>query len=145
MKKIDEILEDYPYIAEEIQRLNKQLTEYVVSQEETRNTLKAQIITGMPHSSEVCSNVYNAVENVIMNFGKKIQKLADRVNELIDTKEMLDTIIAQLPAEEKRILYYKYDMRYPMKRICFEMKYSRGECYRILEEAKKKIVDQISA
>jgi DNA-directed RNA polymerase specialized sigma subunit len=112
MDRVEEILKQYPYIAEDIQREQTKLNMYISLQQEARNPLKGQVLTGMP-----------------------------KINELLDLKKWLDKAFTELTENERRIIYLRYDKGVSMNKMPYVLhwKCGRDKIYQVLNEAKEKI------
>jgi DNA-directed RNA polymerase specialized sigma subunit len=139
-KAIEDILKQYPYICDDIQKAQAELNGYIVLQIEARNTLKGQIIDEMPHGTGISDQTYNAVEKLIDDYQVKIDECVQEINGLLDLKKWMDKAFAALTEDERRILYLRYDERWQtwkiMKRLGI-MK--RDTFYKLLDSAKEKI------
>lgn len=139
-KAIDDILKQYPYIGEDIQKAQKEINRYIELQQEAKNPLKGQALTGMPHDSGVSDQTYNAIEKIMDLYQAEINELSAKVNELLDRKKWLDKAYTTLTEDERRILYLRYDERWQtwkiMQRLGIEEKH---KFYRLLDSAKEKI------
>lgn len=139
-KAIEDILKQYPYISEDIQKLQAELNRYIELQQEARNPLKAQTIDGMPHGTGISDKTYEAVEKIIDLYQTEIDKLAVKINALIDRKTRLEKAFAELTEDERRILYLRYDERWQTRKIMRRMGIEhKNTFYKILDSAKEKI------
>ena len=139
-KAIDDILKQYPYIGEDIQRAQREINRYIELQQEARNPLKGQVLTGMPHDSGVSDQTYNAIERIIDLYQAEINELSTKVNELLDRKKWLDKAYTTLTEDERRVLYLRYDERWAAWKIMQRLGIiERKTFYRILDSAKDKI------
>lgn len=139
-KAIDDILKQYPYIGEDIQKAQKEINRYIELQQEARNPLKGQALTGMPHNSEISDQTYNAVEKIMDLYQSEIDDLSAKVTELFDRKKWLDKAFATLAEDERRLLYLRYDERWQAWKIMRRLGImDRRTFYRLLDSAKSKI------
>lgn len=139
MDKVEEILKSYPYIWDDIRKAQAELNRYIDLQQEARNPLKGQALTGMPHETGVSDQTLNAVEKIIDRYQKEIDKHAAQINELLDLKKWLDKAFASLTEDEKHILYMVYDNRQSFRAIGRIYKCGRYQAQKFVEEAKEKI------
>lgn len=139
--KIDEILKQYPYIGDDIQKYQVELNRYIELQQEARNPLKGQLSTGMPHTYGVSDQTYEHVEKIIDLYQKEIDRYAAEINRLLDLKNKLDKAMAELTEEERRIIYLRYDRGMSMNKIPYILhwKCGRDKVYKIMGEAQDKI------
>jgi len=141
-KAIDEILKQYPFIGDDIRREQGKLNEYIQLQQEARDTLKGQTLTGMPHMPEgnIPDQTLQAVEKVIDCYQAKIDEQVKKINELIDRQKWLDKAFADLTEDERRIVYLRYNERWQTWKIMQRMGIlDRRTFYKILDSAKDKI------
>jgi DNA-directed RNA polymerase specialized sigma subunit len=141
-KVIDELLKQYPFIGDDIRREQDKLNEYIQLQQEARDTLKGQTLTGMPHMPEgnISDQTLQAVEKVIDCYQAKIDEQVARINELIDRQKWLDKAYASLTEDERRIVYLRYNERWAARKIMRRLGIlDRRTFYKILDSAKDKI------
>jgi DNA-directed RNA polymerase specialized sigma subunit len=146
MSKTDEILKQYPYIGEDIQKAQAELNNYIAlrkeSIEKASDPLKAQSFSGMPHlpDGNVNDQTYEAVAEIIVSYQEQIKKCIKRINDLLDLKKWLDKAFESLTEDERRILYLKYDEHWQAWRIMQRMGImDRHTFYKIVDGAKEKI------
>ena len=138
-KAIDEILKQYPYIGDDIQKAQKEINRYIELQQEARNPLKGQALTGMPHDSGVSDQTYNAIVKLIDIYQAEIDKYVAEVNGLISLQKWLDKAFAALTEDERRIIYLRYNKYTSINKIAYTMRRSRPNIYKIMDDAKEKI------
>lgn len=137
---IDDILKHYPFICEDIQKLQAELNRYIQLQQEARNTLRSQNMDGMPHGYDVSDQTYQAVEKMIDMYQAKIDECVAKINELMDRKKWLDKAFAELTEDERRLLYLRYDERWQTWKVMRRMGIQKPHTfYKILDSAKEKI------
>lgn len=141
--EIREILKEYPYIDEEIKKLNKKMNGYLEMKEETRNTLKAQKLSHEPHGTGVSNITLNAVEKIMDKYEEEIKICVSKINDLFIIKQKLDVLISQLTVDERRLIYMYYDERKPINKICYELKYSRQHIYRMKDKIEVELWKKI--
>ena len=141
MNKVEEILKQYPYIGEDIQQKQSEINRYISLQQEARNPLKAQNMSGMPHSSGISDQTADAVEKIIDQYQGQINKYIDEINSLLDLKKWLDKAFSQLSESERRIIYLRYEKGENINKMPYLLKWKcgRNTIYKILDEAKEKI------
>jgi RNA polymerase sigma factor (sigma-70 family) len=139
MNDIEKILSKYPFIGSEILREQAKLNKFIVLQQEARNPLGGQVITGMPHSYNVSDQTYNAVVVIIDEYQKEINWHAENIKKLLDEKRVLDKAFEELADEERYMLYLHYEDKMSYRQIGREYKCGRYAVQRIIEEAKEKI------
>lgn len=141
-KAIDEILKQYPFIGDDIQKAQKELNRYIELQQEARDPLKAQTLSYMPHMPEgnISDQTLQAVEKVIDCYQAKIDEQVKKINELIDRQKWLDKAFADLTEDERRIVYLRYNERWQTWKIMHRMGIEhKNTFYKILDSAKEKI------
>jgi DNA-directed RNA polymerase specialized sigma24 family protein len=138
-KPIDDILKQYPYIGEDIQKAQAELNRYIQLQQEARNPLKGQELTGMPHSYNVSNTTYNAVEKIIDSYQTEIDRYAAEINELLNLKKWMDKAFAQLTEDERRAINLRYEKGMGIHKIGYTMRRGTDTIRRLIDEAKGKI------
>lgn len=141
-KAVDEILRSYPFITDDINKAQREINRYIDLQQQARDPLKAQSLDGMPKGYGVSDKTLDTVERLIDVYQAEIDKQAAIINDLIDRKKWLDMAIASLTEDEKRIIYLKYDERWPAWKIMHRMGRLHKSTYfnvlgRILEKINK--------
>lgn len=139
---IEYILREYPHIPEKIQKLNNELNNIIQCSDLTYNTLKAQRLTGMPHSTDTSDQVYDAVEKIIDRYDARINNIKNKINMWLDIQEKVDEIFYKpelLTIEERRIIELRYFHQFPWYRIPSVMRYSRRQCERFQHQALYKL------
>lgn len=136
---VEKKLYDYPHIGEIIQGYTKDLNSAIEDQKDTRDTLKAATITGMPHSTNVSNLTYQAVERTIDKWQEHIEYLLDQINYYMDLKKDVDRAIGLLTVEEYGVIDYRYFKQYKMRRIGYILHYGKTRLYEIHDSAIRKI------
>ena len=139
MNKVDEILKQYPYIGEDIQKAQREINRYIELQQEARNPLKAQALTGMPHDSGVSDQTYNAIVKLIDVYQTEIDSYAAEINELISLKKWLDKALMELTEDERRIVYQYYDQRMSIREMARKRKKGRDQIKNMIDFATDRI------
>lgn len=139
-KAVDEILRQYPFIADDINRAQKEINRYIELQQQARDPLKAQSLDGMPKGYGVSDKTFDTVERLIDVYQAEIDKLADHINELIDRKKWMDKAVESLTEDERRILYLRYDERWPAWKIMHRLgRLNNDYYYKVLDRILNKI------
>lgn len=138
-KAIDDILKQYPYIGEDIQKAQKEINRYIELQQEARNPLKGQVLTGMPHDSGVSDQTYNAIEKIIDRYQAEIDQYAAQINEYLDLKKWLDKAFTELTEDERRIVFQYYDQRMSIREMARRRKKGRDQMRNMVEFATDRI------
>lgn len=138
-KVIDDILKQYPYIGEDIQKAQKEINRYIELQQEARNPLKGQALTGMPHDSGVSDQTYNAIEKIIDRYQAEIDQYAAQINEYLDLKKWLDKAFTELTEDERRIVFQYYDQRMSIREMARRRKKGRDQMRNMVEFATDRI------
>jgi len=129
----------YPDIPQEIQRLNKDLNDINSYKDETRDMLQAQHLSDMPKGGDISNPTLTATIQLIDRYGEHTLHIIDQINEYMDVKEEVDSAWMVLERDEKRVLELRYFDRMRWDWIPAKMHYSRRECFRVHNDAIKKI------
>jgi DNA-directed RNA polymerase specialized sigma subunit len=143
------LLYRYPHIPEDIQQLNDELNTIISCKRDTYNTLKSNIISDTPQSTELCNQVLMAIEKIIDRYGERIDKITEEINRLLDmqrdiNKAYYSTGDNELTQEERRIIHLRFFEQFKWNRICYVMKYSYAQCHRIRDSALEKIERELN-
>jgi DNA-directed RNA polymerase specialized sigma subunit len=143
--KIDEILKQYPYIADDIRTLQNKLNQYIALQADARNTLKGQALDGMPHSTGINDSTYKAVERLATkDYQGIIDNTIKQINALIDRKKRLDEAIKTLTEDEKRIVHLRYFDRWQTWKVMRRLGIEKDTYYQHLDSIRTKIYKYIA-
>jgi DNA-directed RNA polymerase specialized sigma subunit len=140
---VREMLKMYPWIDQEIKKLNKKLNDYLEMQEETRNNLRANVVDGMPHGAGMSDSTYKAVEGVIDLYGQEINRLTRRIQYYWDIKEMLDKAFSALTLDEMQIIEMYYSNNMSLGRIGYKLYKSKTQVFREKQRIENKISENI--
>jgi len=139
MREAERLLSKYPDCNKEIQELNKELNQTLRLKLETQNTLKAQAMDGMPHSTNISDTTYKAVEQSIDRHDEHMKYLIEQINEQYRIKETVYEAIKRLTMEEYRVIELRYFKGYKVGRVAGVMHYNRSYCSEIISKGISKI------
>lgn len=134
---IENMLELYPIIPQEVKRLNAELNEFLQTIDINRCTLKANTIDGMPRGTETTDPTYNAVEYITTKMDSYAKKILDTIEEYISIKEGLDKALLILSRDERKVVELRYFDCIRWDWIPAKMHYSRAHCFNIHNRAIK--------
>ena len=137
--QIKEMLKMYPWIDQEIKKLNKKLNEYLEMQEETRNSLKAQTLDDMPKVFKISDQTYKAVESIIDLYDSEINRLIERIRHYWDIKKKLEQGFSFLTVDEMQIIELSYNNRMSYRKIGYKLHMSYESVRRFKSEVENKI------
>jgi len=136
---IDEIVKQYPYISEDIQRAQEELNKFIALQQEARNPLRGQAFDGMPRNPGVSDQTYQAVEKIIDEYQTEIDMFVKEIQRLLDLKRWMDKAYVSLTEDERRVLLLRYDRNIGIQRTAYTMRRGKETVKKITESAKEKI------
>ncbi|NLU53423.1 MAG: hypothetical protein GXX10_11255 [Clostridiaceae bacterium] len=138
-------LRDYPFINDEILRLQKELNEIIRHKHESYATLKAVPITDMPKGSGLSDPVYNTVQVIIDRYDHKIEYYTQKINQILDDKALFEQIWFSeiLSSEERSVIDYRCFQHFDWKQTAKLMKYSTKQCRRIFNRAIEKLQSEV--
>lgn len=139
---VREYLKNYNQIGSEIRRLNSELNRLLVCREDTYNTLKAQVIDGMPKKQRLdgVDIVSESVLFTVLRFGKSIELLGEQINNLLNQCDLFNNIwsnSAILKPEERKIIELRYFDQLTWEIVAYKMNYSQRQCKRLVSSALK--------
>jgi len=106
---IKEMLTIYPYIAQKIREIHKDIIEYEELMAEARQgVVKAQILSDMPRGSDVGNPTQSYALQMIDDFGMQIQEYKQDVERLRDIKRWGDKLRRELTGRDWELLYLAY-------------------------------------
>ena len=130
----------YSEISEKVRNLNRELNRYMEQMMQSENILRANVITDMPHSTDICNPTLEAVERIVDRYERQIRNIADRINTLLDEKDCIERLLETLTSEQRRIIELRYVLGYKWYRIPMHTHYSRSQCFNIHDEAVSLLV-----
>lgn len=139
LMNIDDILKQYPYIAEDIQREQAELNKFIQLQQEARNPLRVHAFDGMPHNPGVSDKTYQAVEKIIDEYQTEIDACVEAIRDLLDTKRWMDLAYTRLTEDERRVLLLRYDKNIGIRNTAITMRRGYETVKKLTESAKEKI------
>ena len=133
-------LRDYPYVNDEVLRLQKDLNNLIQNKHESYCTLQAVALTGMP-SANTISDVSNTIQILIDRFDKKILNLSDQINDLLDEKALFEKawFKSDITNEDRTLIQIKCFEHQSWRNVAKTMKYSDKQCQRLFDKALSKI------
>jgi RinA family phage transcriptional activator len=141
---IERLLRNYPFISEDIDRLQKELEDWQ-NKKNTMYGIKAAAPTGMPPSGQISDLTFKTATEIIDKYQKEIDRLFDRIKTLFDNQMTVKTLLARLTREERYVIEARYFQKQKpiswskiAKAICFD----KRSCYRIRSRALKKMASQ---
>ena len=140
---IEKLLRDYPFISEDIDRLQKEIEDWQ-SKKNTMYGIKTAAPTGLPPSGEIQDPTYQTAMEIIDKYQKEIDRLFDRIKTLFDNQMTVKTLLMRLSRNERYVIEARYFHRPPVTwgRIARELCYDKRSCYRFKMEALKKMASQ---
>jgi hypothetical protein len=139
---IERLLRDYPFISEDIDRLQKELEDWQ-NKKNTMYGIKTAAPTGMPPSGEIQDPTYQTAMEIIDKYQKEIDRLFDRIKTLFDNQMTVNTLLMRLNRNERYVIEARYFNRPPVAwgRIARELHYHRVTCNDIKIRALKKMAN----
>jgi RinA family phage transcriptional activator len=141
---IERLLRNYPFISEDIDRLQKELEDWQ-NKKNTMYGIKAAAPTGMPPSGQISDLTFKTATEIIDKYQKEIDRLFNQITTLFDNQLTVKTLLARLTREERYVIEARYFQKQKpiswskiAKAICFD----KRSCYRIRSRALKKMASQ---
>jgi RinA family phage transcriptional activator len=145
MPAIEGLLSNYPFISEDIKKLEDELRDLITSRNEFIEVLKAAAPTGMPQSRQLSDPTLQVVITIVDIKNKEINNIYLKLKRLYDEQSTVKTLLAQLTREERYVIEARYFQKQKpiswskiAKAICFD----KRSCYRIRSRALKKMASQ---
>lgn len=130
---IERLLRNYPFISEDIDRLQKELEDW----QNKKNCLygiKTAAPTGMPPSGQMSDPTYQTAMEIIDKYQKEIDRLFNQIKTLFDNQLTVKALLAQLTRDERYIIdarYFKGNDPIAWTKIAFTLHCDRTTCNRI--------------
>lgn len=139
MINVRDVLMNYNYILDDVSTLQKEIDKLIELQEECRQTsIKAQIITDMPHGTNK-SDITSKTFDLLIVYQQDIDNLYSQINEMLTQKKWIEKAFNSLVGEEKRIITLKYIKRYSITHISNLIKRSKKNAHKLIQEAEDKM------
>ncbi len=141
-KTMEDKLKNYGRILDKIKDLNKEMNEDLECMKEQENILRANIITDMPHGTDICNPTLQAVERLIDRYQKSIESKANRISELMDERELIEILINELTTEESDVIRWRYFNKCSWRRVALAVNYSKRQCENLKDSAINELVKE---
>ncbi len=141
---IKEMLTIYPYIAQKIREIHKDIIEYEELMTEARQgAIKAQILTDMPRGSGVGNPTQSYALQMIDDFWEQIEAYKQDIKKLQDIKKWCDKLRMELYGKDWELLYLAYSKQKSNwvieKRLCIRHNNVDAAILEATERARKLI------
>ncbi|MCX7747102.1 MAG: hypothetical protein N2645_09460 [Clostridia bacterium] len=140
---VERMLWDYNEIPKVIARLNSGLNQIIKDKEKIYEKMKAGSLKNTKEDKKEISPTLTAVEKFADKYIAYIEYVAQRINELVLAKELLDNAIQNLNIEENRILELFYFQKNSWHKVVELTKKPDQQCQRILQSALRKLDAQV--
>lgn len=124
-KTVEDLLYEYPTLGKQIIAKNKELTDFITSKDEEYGRLGQGVVKFIPSGGD---DEHNPVMETILRFEKHIQKLSDKVKELIDQKEYTEKLLEKLNTTETRIVELRYFQKAGWYTVSIKAHYNESWC-----------------
>lgn len=104
---IERLLRNYPFISEDIDRLQKELEDWQ-SKKNTMYGIKTAAPTGLPPSGEIQDPTYQTATEIIDKYQKEIDRIFNQITTLFDNQMTVKALLAQLTRDERYIIESRY-------------------------------------
>lgn len=143
--EIEKLLRDYPFISDDIDRLQKELQWNIELKQELEESLSLGALAPkeIPIKTQGSDPVFNAMQ-IIEKIQKEIDRLWKQITTLYDNQLTVKTLLMRLNRNEKHVIEARYFHRPPVTwgRIARELCYDKRSCHRFKVEALKKMASQ---
>lgn len=139
--EITRLLHEYPYIEDEVKKLNNKLIWIVDSKYSTKVTSS---YSAMPRGNAVTDPVYKAVERVVIRYDREIIEIEEEISVLLKKRNQIDRGLSKLKHDEYKVIALRCFKRMRWREISKRMHYSKSHCHRILVSGIKKLEDDLA-
>lgn len=140
---IKQMLKEYTTYTDRIRELNARIND-ALAHKIDYDTLKAQQIDGMPRGTDISDPTYETLVKAIEKYDKKIRRMAEELNQLLNNREMVDKGLKALTWKEYRLIELHYFVGLTWERVAVEMNYNWRWCIRLHDRALEKMREEIS-
>jgi hypothetical protein len=142
MNQVDlqRLLEFYPYIQGEINKKQDELLEEVRNKDDILDTLKAALITGMPHGYDVSNPVLNVVGKAMDVYCNRIAVIIAEIDDLFNKKQLVEDLLKKCSPSELTIIKLRLFEGKSWNCIARSTNYSIMQCWRKIENGIKKML-----
>lgn len=138
MKQFIKDLQEYPYIAEEIERLKKELDIIVSDKYDTSTTAKYSLTAGFSGGG-VSDKTAEAVLKIVEIYDTKAQSIANKIEKLNYRETRVTDFLDKLDILERSVIKLKYFQNKRWKEIADLTGQSIRNCQRFKDSAFNKI------
>jgi len=138
--EIEKLLREYPFISDDIDRLQKELQWNIELKQELYESLRALVPKEIPIKTQGSDPVFDAVQ-IIEKIQKEIDRLWKQITTLYDNQLTVKTLLMRLDRNERYVIEARYFKRPPVTwgKIARELHYHRVTCNDIRIRALKKM------
>jgi len=138
--EIEKLLREYPFISDDIDRLQKELQWNIELKQELYESLRALVPKEIPIKTQGSDPVFDAVQ-IIEKIQKEIDRLWKQITTLYDNQLTVKTLLMRLDRNERYVIEARYFKRPPVTwgKIARELHYHRVTCHDIRIRALKKM------
>jgi hypothetical protein len=130
-RQTEKLLRDYPYMLDDIQKLNEEISETLKRKQESQNTLKAATISDMPKGENTSDLTYQAVEKSIDTYDTHVVFLTNKIRGLFEDRRLIWEAMRNITVDEKKAVDLHYFKGYHFERVGSIMHYTRQRAYQI--------------
>lgn len=96
-------------------------------------------LTGMPHGTGISDTTQKSALKIIETYEVGINQLANEINQIMERKRKINSIVAQLPSVQREILELRYVKKCGWHYIPKKLNYSRSKCFDEQKKAFEKV------
>lgn len=133
---IKKVLHEYPYIEDEIKKLNNKLNWIVHNKYDIKVTSSNSI---MPKGNMVADPIYQTVERIIIKYDKEIHEIEKEIEMLLDQHRMIEIELKRLDIDECQVIEHRYFKRLGWEELSRKLHYSKRQCHRKHDTALKQL------
>ena len=124
-----------------IKDINMQIKLQKDTQQSMRD-IRSMNIDGLPHGKSVSNPVADAAIKIVDRIDVNIRELLTELNSIYDKQTSMRTLLSCLTSEEYRIIELRYIKHTRWNGLPQKMHCSRSTCFRIHDNAIKKLAEQ---
>jgi hypothetical protein len=133
---ITNALYEYPYIDDEVKKLNNKLRWIISNKYETKVTASNSLT---PRGKGISDPVYNAVEKIVEKYDIEILEIGEEINALLKWQNELGAELKKLSHDQLQVIELRYFKKMGWDAVSRKMIYSTRQCHRKRDAALKKL------
>jgi hypothetical protein len=137
---MERLLIEYSGIPDRKREIEIKLKETELFKQNATDTLRAPVIDGMPHSSEIRDLVFEAVRKILDEFQIHLDYYTGQLKLYNQAEAAMYDALKCLDKNEYSVIYFRYIKGYDWRTVAVKTHNSERNCYNIRDFALNKLM-----